>query len=126
MLRTPPKLATTLLERFGPENDALSGDLREGYAAGKSERWYWRQVITAIWMGAMTLGLRRAIPSSIATTTAIVVVLELPFLAGRIAAAGWSTGLLMMMYLIPQALPIAIPVGVTVGTLCSMGKGVVR
>jgi hypothetical protein len=32
----PPRLATTLLKRFGPNNDALAGDLREAYFAGKS------------------------------------------------------------------------------------------
>ena len=31
----PPPLATALLKRFGPENDALAGDLREAYVAGK-------------------------------------------------------------------------------------------
>ena len=124
--RVPPTLATFLLERFGPKNEALGGDLREGYVAGKSRWWYWGQVVTAIATSATTPGLLRAIWSSIALTMTIVVVLELPFLAGRIDAAGWSNGLLLMLYLIPQALPIAVPVGVTVGTLCGMGKGVVR
>lgn len=125
-MKTPPRLATMLLERFGPKNDALAGDLRERYMAGKSRRWYWGQVITAIGISATTPGLRRAIWLSSAVTTVIVVVLELPFLAGRVAVAGWSTGLLMTLYLIPQALPIAVPVGVTIGTLCGARKGAAR
>jgi len=44
----PPRLATALLKRFGPHNDALAGDLREAYLAGKSAWWYWRQVLTVI------------------------------------------------------------------------------
>jgi hypothetical protein len=32
----PPRLATALLKRFGPHNEALAGDLREAYLAGKS------------------------------------------------------------------------------------------
>jgi len=41
--RPPPRLATALLRRFGPHNEALAGDLREAYLAGKSTLWYWRQ-----------------------------------------------------------------------------------
>ena len=44
----PPPLATALLKRFGPENDALAGDLREAYAAGKPAWWYWGQVLAAV------------------------------------------------------------------------------
>jgi hypothetical protein len=51
----PPRLATMLLERLasGPNRDALSGDLIEQYAGGRSACWYWRQAITAILAGAM-------------------------------------------------------------------------
>jgi hypothetical protein len=44
----PPPLATALLKRFGPENNALAGDLREAYAAGKPGWWYWGQVLAAV------------------------------------------------------------------------------
>ena len=44
----PPRLATALLKRFGPHNDALAGDLREAYLAGKSAWWYWGQVLTVV------------------------------------------------------------------------------
>lgn len=55
MSRQPPALATRLLERLGPDNAALSGDLREAYE-GKSASWYWRQVLAAICVGAMRDG----------------------------------------------------------------------
>ena len=83
--RTPPKLATTLLKHLGPRNDALAGDLREAYEAGKSRRWYWGQVITIIAMNVRTPGRHRAIWSSVAATAGITVVLELP-------SAGWIAG----------------------------------
>lgn len=44
----PPPFATALLKRFGPENDALAGDLREAYVAGKPAWWYWGQVLAAV------------------------------------------------------------------------------
>jgi hypothetical protein len=44
----PPRLATALLKRFGPHNDALAGDLREAYLTGKSAWWYWGQVLTVV------------------------------------------------------------------------------
>ncbi len=43
-----PRVATALLKRFGPRNDALAGDLREAYAAGKSAWWYWGQVLSVV------------------------------------------------------------------------------
>lgn len=46
----PPRLAVWLLKHFGPEInlEALAGDLQEAFSQGKSERWYWRQVLRAI------------------------------------------------------------------------------
>jgi hypothetical protein len=48
----PPILATKLLERFasGPHGDALAGDLIEQYRQGRSAAWYWRQVLSAIFV----------------------------------------------------------------------------
>jgi len=47
-MRTPPKLATALLVRLGPNDPALAGDLIEAYRAGRSALWYWCQVVTSI------------------------------------------------------------------------------
>jgi hypothetical protein len=48
---TPPRLATALLERLGPRDEALIGDLVEEYRSGRSSAWYWGQVLTAIVIG---------------------------------------------------------------------------
>jgi D-alanyl-D-alanine carboxypeptidase len=47
-------LATWLVERltFGPIKDAMVGDLLEEFERGGSVRWYWRQVLAAIAVGA--------------------------------------------------------------------------
>lgn len=50
MRRTePPPIATWMLEHcaVGDCNEALAGDLREGYSSGLSDGWYWRQVFAA-------------------------------------------------------------------------------
>jgi hypothetical protein len=46
----PPIVATKLLEMFAsaPHGDALAGDLVEQYGQGRSARWYWRQVLSAV------------------------------------------------------------------------------
>lgn len=48
--RTPPKLATWLLTRLctARRAESLIGDLHEQFAAGRSEGWYWRQVLVAL------------------------------------------------------------------------------
>jgi len=47
-MRRPPRLASLLLERFTPGNEALHGDLDEEFSSGRSSVWYWRQVMAAI------------------------------------------------------------------------------
>jgi signal peptidase I len=46
----PPIVATWLLERLGDKyrRDALTGDLLEEYQRGRSNAWYWRQVLCAL------------------------------------------------------------------------------
>jgi hypothetical protein len=48
--RVPPAIATWLIERLGPvhHRESLIGDLIEQYRRGRSERWYWRQVVIAV------------------------------------------------------------------------------
>jgi uncharacterized membrane protein YhaH (DUF805 family) len=50
MKRSPPALATWLLEHFASDyqRDSLTGDLIEQYHQGKSRFWYWQQVVTAL------------------------------------------------------------------------------
>lgn len=43
-----PRLAITLLERFGPDREALVGDLIEEFERRQSRAWLWWQVLAAI------------------------------------------------------------------------------
>lgn len=49
MTRTgPPRLAMSLLIRCLPEDDPLTGDLVEEFAAGRSPAWFWWQTLAAL------------------------------------------------------------------------------
>ena len=65
MRRTePPTLATWMLEHGipGDYDEALVGDLLEEFRAGRSERWYWRQVLAAWCVGWLKyLSMRRSL-----------------------------------------------------------------
>jgi len=50
--KQPPRLGTLVLQRLGPQNDALAGDLAEEYRAGRSAAWYWWQVLASVVVGA--------------------------------------------------------------------------
>jgi hypothetical protein len=45
----PPSTPTWMLEHLmpGPRDEALAGDLLEGFRSGRSEGWYWRQALAA-------------------------------------------------------------------------------
>jgi len=47
--REPPPLATWMVEHGRPEqsDEALAGDLLEGFRSGRSDGWYWRQALAA-------------------------------------------------------------------------------
>src|ERR1019366_10625470 len=49
MRTEPPPLATWMLEHCAPadRDEALAGDLLEGFRSGRSGAWYWRQALTA-------------------------------------------------------------------------------
>jgi len=44
----PPRLAMWLLDRFGRDDEGLTGDLVEELDRGRSRAWFWRQVVAAI------------------------------------------------------------------------------
>ena len=44
----PPRLAVALLNRVVPQEEPLTGDLVEEFAAGRSRAWFWRQAIAAV------------------------------------------------------------------------------
>jgi len=47
MSSQPPRLALALLNRVVPQEEPLTGDLVEEFAAGRSRVWFWRQAIAA-------------------------------------------------------------------------------
>jgi len=51
-MRRPPVLPLWILTRFGVADDALSGDLVQEFAAGRSRTWLWRQSLAAVWLRA--------------------------------------------------------------------------
>jgi hypothetical protein len=53
-MKQPPALARILLNRLGPRDQSLVGDLYEEYGAGRSKAWFWRQVIASVAYGAAT------------------------------------------------------------------------
>ena len=54
-VRTPPRLATWLLQHLGPSyrNESLAGDLHEEFQLNRTRAWYWQQVIAAVCIGRM-------------------------------------------------------------------------
>jgi hypothetical protein len=53
-MKQPPALARILLNRLGPRDQSLVGDLYEEYGTGRSKAWLWRQVIASVAYGAAT------------------------------------------------------------------------
>jgi len=51
-LRPTPRYATWFLDQFGPGlgNEAAIGDLIEKYQRGESRLWYWRQVLSIVFV----------------------------------------------------------------------------
>jgi hypothetical protein len=85
-MNQPPKLAVFLLQRLVPEHEPLRGDLLEGVQGGATNLWYWRQVIAAIFVGALRAG--RAHPFGVA----------------RGLAVGWIVMWTLSRYVAPQIL----------------------
>jgi hypothetical protein len=50
--RTPPRLGLALLEHLDNRNEALAGDLVEGFHLTRSHLWFWQQLLWAIVAGS--------------------------------------------------------------------------
>ena len=53
MISKPAGVALALLDRLAPSNEALAGDLREAFLAGRSTSWLTVQIAAAIAMGSL-------------------------------------------------------------------------
>ena len=90
----PPRIASWLLERLGPENGPLAGDVREEYQRGRSTVWYWRQVLLAIafnepkrvvHIGAVVLSVVLIVPACLLVTSgALYGLVDLPMLSNAL------------------------------------------
>ena len=56
----PPKLGAAILHRLADRNEALAGDILEGFRIKQSRLWFWRELLCAILTGAF----RRSISKS--------------------------------------------------------------
>jgi hypothetical protein len=94
-MRNLPALATGLLVRLGPRDEAFIGDLAEEYGGGRSRAWYWRQVLSAVVLtavrqiGTHPLRTLAAVAVGWATTLTIFLVLGDRTAEGL---AGWLWG----------------------------------
>src|SRR4051812_23109135 len=52
-LKPAPRAATWFLNRFGSNtvDESVTGDLIEQYQRGRGSLWYWRQVLSIVYMG---------------------------------------------------------------------------
>lgn len=89
--RDPPAIATWLIERFGPiqHRESLTGDLIEQYRRGRSESWYWRQVITAVVLAH--LHLVRSMPSIPAAKVFLRWIVECAIVTLGVVTLTWAT-----------------------------------
>jgi hypothetical protein len=89
----PPTVAAWLLNHLGTtrQNDSFAGDLTEEYARGRSQAWYWRQVLLAILIGSWSEIRRHKLLALRALATGwMVIFLESRFLYPIFFRQWWS------------------------------------
>jgi len=84
-MKQPPALARILLNRLGPREQSLVGDLYEEYGAGRSRAWLWRQVIASVAYGAAADIRSAPLRTSFAIATGWAVAAAVFLLGDRIA-----------------------------------------
>ena len=84
-MKQPPALARILLNRLGPRDQSLVGDLYEEYGAGRSRTWLWRQVIASVAYGAAADIRCAPLRTSVAIATGWAVAAAVFLLGDRIA-----------------------------------------
>lgn len=89
-MRRPPRLASLLLARFAPGNEALHGDLEEEFSCGRTTAWYWRQVMAAIALQGPLAVRARGLVAAENFITGIITLLLIGFYAVFVVnVTGW-------------------------------------
>jgi hypothetical protein len=89
-MKPAPALAIVLLNRLGPRDQSLVGDVYEEYEAGRSRAWFWRQVIAAVACAAV-VDIRSAPRRTAAAVTIGWAVAAAVFLFGDRIAGGLAS-----------------------------------
>jgi hypothetical protein len=86
--RRAPRIATALLDRLAPDQEAMVGDLLEAYHSGRSRAWYWRQVIIAVALSTARDGRDAPRVFVLAPALGWIVVAGILVVAGRLLTHG--------------------------------------
>jgi hypothetical protein len=126
----PPRLAVALLNRVVPQEEPLTGDLIEEFAAGRSRAWFWRQTVAAVALAAFRqsdevrpLRLLDGAPARVAATATAAPRRAVNLSASPVAGIGGLTVavlLILMTMVMPQAwwfVAAAIAAGVMFGVV---------
>lgn len=133
-MTTPPRLGLAILNRLADRNEALAGDLLEGFQAKQSRLWFWKELIGAIASGSF----RRPLlvrPIKLVEFPSIEIPHE-DFAAKRLklqtrglsaspvnGVSGWT--IVAVIYLITAMQPV-LWVLLTIGLLAGVGIGIYR
>jgi hypothetical protein len=107
-VRMPPALAMWLLRHVGSgyQSESLEGDLFEEFQHGRAPRWYWRQVLIAIFVARVrslrAVMLRFAVPIVLRLFTEIAIIL------GGVAVAAQSRQVCSVQALLSPAFIITL------------------
>jgi hypothetical protein len=134
----PPRLGAAILSRLADRNEALAGDILEGFRIKQSRLWFWRELIGAILTGAF----RRSIevrPIKLVDFPSLPPVHE-DFAAKRIrlqtlglsaspvsGISGWTiVTLIALISALEPALWVMLAMGMGVGIAIGIGRVIYR
>lgn len=134
----PPRLGAVILHRLADRNEALAGDILEGFRIKQSRLWFWRELAGAILTGAF----RRSIevrPIKLVEFPSLPPAHE-DFAAKRIrlqtlglsaspvsGISGWSiVTLIMLISALEPALWVMLAMGMGVGIAVGIGRVIYR
>jgi hypothetical protein len=135
---TPPTLGAAILRQLADRNEALAGDILEGFQLKQSRVWFWRELVGAI----ITGGFRRPIevrPIKLVEFPSLPLAHE-DFAAKRIrlqtlglsaspvnGISGWTiVTLIMLISALEPALWIMLVMGMGVGIAVGIGRIIYR